>query len=278
MTPSMNTLIKSVLKPVYRFWPIQLTIRGCSILYSLFVYQPLHRKQYRKDLEKFKNIHKGKRCFIVATGPSLTIEDVNKLKDEYSFGVNSVCKLFNETDWRPTYYAIIDPSIYDRMKDDLKNVDMNCAFFPDERFRWKNPHVHYIPIKAGWCSNAQQRKIIPDKWRKIKFGEDMTIHFYEGTSVVHFIMQIAFYMGFSEIYLIGTDCTNPTQHSTIVTYKDSEKIGNSAQDIYNGLMNDYQIAKEVADKRGIRIYNATRGGALEKFERVDLDEVLRCKQ
>ena len=35
----------------------------------------------------------------------------------------------------------------------------------------------------------------------------------------------------------------------------------------------YRAAEEMSYKRGIRIYNATRGGKLETFERVDFDEI-----
>ena len=40
-------------------------------------------------------------------------------------------------------------------------------------------------------------------------------------------------------------------------------------------VNSYQKIKEYAEQRGIKIYNATRGGYLEVFERVNLDELLR---
>ena len=35
----------------------------------------------------------------------------------------------------------------------------------------------------------------------------------------------------------------------------------------------YEVAKENAEKKGIKIYNATRGGKLEVFERVDFDSL-----
>ena len=35
----------------------------------------------------------------------------------------------------------------------------------------------------------------------------------------------------------------------------------------------YQAAREYADRHGIKIYNATRGGKLEVFERVDFDSL-----
>lgn len=43
------------------------------------------------------------------------------------------------------------------------------------------------------------------------------------------------------------------------------------------MISDYQCAKIEADRLGVKIYNATRGGMLEVFERVDLDEILGLK-
>ena len=54
-------------------------------------------KRY-KNIRKFKNIHAGERCFIVATGPSLTYEDLDKIKNEITFGVNSICLSYDKTD------------------------------------------------------------------------------------------------------------------------------------------------------------------------------------
>ena len=54
------------------------------------------------------NTHVGERCFIVCTGPSLTVEDCNKLKQEYTISMNSIYKLFDKTDWRPDCYVCFD--------------------------------------------------------------------------------------------------------------------------------------------------------------------------
>lgn len=265
----------SLLKSIYRHWIIQIPVRGVRIIYIAYIHPVLFRKKYLA-LSKFKDIHKGKRCFIVATGPSLRLEDVEKLNGEYTFAMNSIYKLFDKTDWRPTYYAIIDSSVFSRIKHELLNLDISCAFFPDFSIKWDKNYAHAIPVKANFCLNRKERSIIPIRWRQKKMGNDMTKLFYEGTSVVHFIMQIAFYMGFSEIYLLGTDCnfSGKEKHSSLVSYKDSNKIDNFPEEIHEGLIKDYQNAKEVSINKGVKIYNATRGGMLEIFERVKLEDVL----
>ena len=52
--------------------------------------------QKYNSLKMYKDIHKGERCFIIATGPSLTMEDLEALKSEYTFGMNSICIFVNK--------------------------------------------------------------------------------------------------------------------------------------------------------------------------------------
>ena len=81
-------------------------------------------------LKEFENKYNGERCFIIATGPSLTIDDLEKLKDEYTFGVNSIIKLFDKTDFRPDFYGIQDKFVYGAMQDVIKNTKFKTVFAP----------------------------------------------------------------------------------------------------------------------------------------------------
>jgi uncharacterized Rossmann fold enzyme len=38
------------------------------------------RKDYEKRLKALKDLHRGKRCFIIGNGPSLKAEDLEMLK------------------------------------------------------------------------------------------------------------------------------------------------------------------------------------------------------
>ena len=79
-------------------------------------------------------------------------------------------------------------------------------------------------------------------------------------------------MGFSEIYILGADCTMGT-HSKVVEYNQNEDATKAV--IPNEhIIQDYRMLKEETDKLGIKVYNATRGGALEVFPRVCLENVL----
>ena len=51
-------------------------------------------------LTNLQNIHKGKRAFILGNGPSLSIADLNKLKNEITFASNKIYLAFEKTDIR----------------------------------------------------------------------------------------------------------------------------------------------------------------------------------
>jgi hypothetical protein len=48
--------------------------------------------------------------------------------------------------------------------------------------------------------------------------------------------------------------------------------------VHDNLMRGYTFIGENVKKRGTKIYNATRGGMLEVFERVKLEDVLSDKE
>lgn len=266
--------MKNLMGRLKQRWYLKLPYMIFKNVYTAYIYPALFPGRYR-PLKKYKNLYQGRRCFIVATGPSLTLEDVERIKGEVTFGMNSVFRLFNKTSWRPNFYGVIDTWVFGNIKDELAEQEFDCAFYPDKYIKWERAFSHPVAIVQGIGYNSKVRRLLPKKMRQVKFSNDISKRAYEGTSVVHFLLQIIFYMGFKEIYLLGTDCnySGPVKHSSLASYKNSDQLGNSAEDIYNGLIEDYQYAAKVAAERGIKIYNATRGGMLEVFPRVKLEEI-----
>jgi len=271
--------LKSQIKSFYNIWFIQLVKRAVIILYNAYLIPFFFNYKFKK-LSTFKNCHKNRRVFIVATGPSLTIDDLNLIKGEISFSVNSIYKVFDKTDWRPDYYGIVDSDVFRRIKDELVYVKLNSVFYPHNYIKWSQESGFAVPLRQGIGYNAFIRKIIPKRFWTSSLSTDISKLVYEGTSVVHFLMQIVFYMGFKEVYLIGTDCNYfcDSKHNSLVKYKGSDNLSNSAEDIYKGLMDDYRLALEYANKNGIKIFNASRGGMLEMFPRVQLEQVLMSQK
>ena len=93
-------------------------------------------------------------------------------------------------------------------------------------------------------------------------------------------------MGFDEIYLLGMDNRykfSQLRDGTIIRNEGvcnyfgeeakEEPLPKTAPETWE-MDVAYEYAEKYSREHGFRIYNATRGGFLEKFERVNLDEVL----
>ncbi len=242
----------------------------------------LHLTWLSKDMRRihrFKNIHKGERCFITCTGPSLTIKDLELLKNEYTFGVNSITKAYDRTDWRPTYYALIDLFAFGQyLKDNEVIGGSFCnreSFFhyrADPKTRTGRENfllVSYANHKERWM-----------KKNKIKYSLDPAVCVYDGFTVTNMAIQIAMYMGFKKIYILGADCdyTKGAIHF-IEMPDDQKKIAAKRLDVGTALsINGYFAVKKFAEKHKCEIYNVTRGGKLEVFYRDNLERVLQEKK
>jgi hypothetical protein len=221
-----------------------------------------------KELAVYKDIHKGKRCFVIGNGPSLSSIDLDRLKSngEIAFASNSIFWIYDQTQWRPSYYVAIDMN--DRMRDYIKSNGDGSFFI--------TAYSYYNDFKFDNVNHISMINKINEDF-DIGFSDDITVGVVSGRTVTYAMLQIASYMGFSEIYLLGVDFTwgengNDTHFckgydtSAKDKYYRTQSIKDK-EEIYNA----YICARNFAEKNNIKIYNATRGGKLEVFERVDFD-------
>jgi hypothetical protein len=121
-----------------------------------------------------------------------------------------------------------------------------------------------------------------------RFSTDFSKKAYCGQSVTFINLQLAYFMGFSEVYLIGMDFSYNIPASAIragdliTSTEDDTNHFNSA---YFGkgktwkdpkldrVLQNYVMAKRMFESDGRRIYNATEGGNLEAFPRVSYSEI-----
>ncbi len=239
--------------------------------------------KYGKQLRKFRDTHIGETCFIIGNGPSLKVDDLTKLHKIgiQTFAFNRIFCIFEETPWRPTYYISQDENVTYGMEDKFKNLDLQYRFHP---IRWK----WYGNLKF---KNAYYFKTNNENSQILGFSKDFSEEVYDSSTVAYSAFQLAYYMGFKKIYLIGFD-----QNYKISLDKDGNVVTNDKiekdyfSDKYKNkktdnllLPNLYEMNKAFISvdhhiKNGdidLEVYNATRGGMLEVFPRVDLDEVFK---
>lgn len=224
-------------------------------------------------LKKLKNVNKGERCFIIGNGPSLNTEDLEKLRKEKTFSSNRVYNIFENTDWRSTYYCVQDYELIKNSREEISKMS-SCS----TAFLGRALGIEYPKFYKFLSIRLKIKDFYPEP---PLFSDDISKCIYEGMTVSYMCLQIAIYMGFKEIYLLGVD------HSYSVTlepdgsvtqfegvsdhFSEKDKIDNLPL-LYKSTL-AYESAKKYADEHNIKIYNATRGGKLEVFERADFDSL-----
>lgn len=222
-----------------------------------------------KKLKAYKNIHQNEMCFIIGTGPSLNMKDLETIKGEYSFSVNSIILSFSDTSWRPTYYVIQDKYGYEKLKDAIQAAHMPVIFNGiSDKTMTPQMNMEYVPYPLNLLDHG---KIIPK--HITKFSNDIFKVVYAGHTVVYSAMQLAVYMGFTEIVILGVDC----DYSGEVNHFKAYSVQNDPNAAY--LMREsYKVAKKYTDNHGIKIINATRNAKLDVFEKESLESILARRQ
>ena len=244
----------------------------------------------QRKMHKYKDVYKGRRCFIIGNGPSLRAEDLDRIKGEYSFASNKIYEIYQHTDWRPTFYCNQDDDLFLPMGEKLfdATAQSQASFFRlvsyrklgDNMVKLHNPT--FVPIL-----------FIRYNDNSFKFSKKADHFLGDCGTVTYMAMQLAAFMGFSEIYLLGVDHSFPFQRNmdgkiqeidlSLAAHFYETPEDNLGEHGYYGHANKhshvtmgYRSAEAFSRKDGsFRIYNATRGGKLEEFERVDFDEVVR---
>ena len=238
----------------------------------------------------FKDLHKKQRCFIIGNGPSLAIQDLNRLENEITFACNSIYALYKKTKWRPTYYCVND-SLAVRtitMPENIGKIQGQYGYLFSGMSHWKHfkdlKNVVLFKTEKGICDDAECAS----------FSDDADKCVYVVGTIAYVMIQLAVYMGFSKIYLLWIDFSfsgerhhdgkidlkDVQNHADLIEEEDAKYyqqinalLGYSYLTEIDHQLWGYQAANKYADGHGIEIYNATRGGKLEVFPRVDFDKL-----
>ncbi len=240
-----------------------------------------------KLFKKLKNSKKDKRIFLLGNGPSLNKTPLFLLKNENVFISNRFGLLLERLDFVPQYYACIDDRVLSTISEDIFELSD------------KVEHIFLPLIHPSSGKNFYKvfKKIKNAYWLILnKFGYSIDLP-YAGInkSVTNCSLQIAAYMGFKEIYLLGVDMDYEDHKSVI---KENNRDWTSQEDDdpnhfdprYFGKGTQYhhprldetfkkwEEAKTFFEEKGVKIYNATIGGKLEVFERVDFNNLFQYSE
>lgn len=240
---------------------------------------------------ELKNRHLGERCFVLGNGPSVRAVDLSRLKGETIISVSNGYLHRDYSEIRPKYHCV--PQTHPPMTDDdvarwFGEMDAelgSATLFLNEtenqlvcsRKLFERRDVRYLDMRADF-DQLSDRQIL-----------DLTKPIPRVQSVPVMVLIVAMYLGFKEIYLLGVDHDHFINGTYEYAFELKAQRGKDDSVSSNGeivisryddfqslarLWRQYRVLREIAAKNDVKIFNATPGGVLDEFQRVDLDAVL----
>ncbi|MCL2925605.1 MAG: FkbM family methyltransferase, partial [Trichodesmium sp. MAG_R04] len=170
-----------------------------------------------QKLFAFKDKHRGQRCVIIGNGPSLNKMDLSFLKDEICFGMNRIYLGFEKWGFNPTYYVSVNPLVLEQSAEEISQI--SCPKFISHKG---------IPYFSSHSDIIFMNTTHPQS----DFSNNPQTGINEGYTVTYVAIQLAYYMGFETVILIGVD-------HNFVTKGDANKEVVSQGDDPNHFHSDY---------------------------------------
>jgi hypothetical protein len=221
----------------------------------------------RRKLLPYRSCHSGERCFIIGNGPSLRRTDLSLLQSEATFGLNRVYLLFPELGFTTTYLVSVNELVLEQCVDEFKRVDVP-KFITWRARRWFADDPRTIFLDTDYTG--------PEA-----FSGEAGGRLFEGFTVTFVALQLAFYMGFSEVILIGVDhhFESRGQPNSVVTSSGGDP-NHFSPDYFGkgfrwqlpdleGSERAYRMAKAAYESSGRRVLDATVDGKLAVFPKAD---------
>ena len=269
-------------------WPIKSLLYCRYRTVRLFLLKKGILKKNKNDclLNDLKNSHRGETAFVIGNGPSLLPRDLEMIhaKRGYSFGCNRINAIFEETKWRPNCYSAIDKRLLfdgDFTIEEMFDENIDYYFFSKALYKCipkcpKGKKIAYINFKpVNFYKN------------EIEFGEDPNKYFIDGYTVTNLSIQMAVYMGFKRICLLGIDCKYANEsnengeivhHSGVKTYFGTKrKEVEQNVGFVTGMLQAYKVAKRFCEENKIEIYNCSKNSYFNIFDYRELKSILENK-
>ncbi len=243
----------------------------------------------RDRLRTLRNSGHGNKIVIMGNAPSLRKIDFDALRGVPTFAANRIYLAYDKTPWRPTYFTSLDWRVTPDNYHEINKLTGSTFLFPN-RFRGL--------LREGedvyWYHSINRT----DRWRE-QFETDAT-HGVRGLgTVVTAMLQLAWHMGYRDFVLVGVDASYNIPDTVLQSGKAAFDTGNKLEltstldDDHNHfdpryfgagkkwhdpnvdeMVRCFAICRKAIEARGGRIVNATPGGKLEVFDRVNLDDEL----
>lgn len=215
----------------------------------------------------YQDKHTGETCVIIGNGPSLKNTPLAFLKKYPTFGTNRIYLL---KDFTATYYACINPLVIQQSRDEINAYKAKAKFIAEA-------HAGDIHGSYGLVSTGAQL-----------FSFNPAAYVYEGFTVTFVCLQLAFFMGFETVLLVGVDHKYKTDGTPNqeTTWQGDDPNHFSPEYFKGTKWNNpdlvrstqaYQLAEKAFRENGRRILNLTPDSALNVFKKESIQKWLNKK-
>ncbi len=223
------------------------------------------RSRTKKLLLPYKNRFAGHRCVIIGNGPSLKQMDLSILEDEYTFGLNRIYLLFPELGFETDFLVVSNGLVMQQFAEEI------LATKSLKLLNWMHRSPYNLSDDIIFVNARPSRKL---------FGDMEKGYYLGGGTVTNVAIEFAYYLGFSEVILIGVD------HSYSQKGKPGKAIVSSKEDVdhfspayfgkgitwqlpnYINMEIGYMKNKLLFEKKDRQIVDATKDGNLQIFPKV----------
>ena len=228
------------------------------------------RRNMASRLAALENKYHGERSFIIGNGPSLRNTDLSKLRNEYTFGMNRIYLAFPEMGFSTSFFVSINDLVIEQTATDIQKLSI------PKFIAWRSHH---------WLTPSDNLYFLYTTYTEPIFAKKATGRLWEGATVTYVALQLAYFLGFKEVILIGVDHSFTTQgkpNETVVSQGDDPNHFHPAYfgkgfrwqlpDLRTSEM-AYRMAKEAFAKDDRKVIDATMGGKLTVFPKVEYERL-----
>jgi hypothetical protein len=228
------------------------------------------RRESVRQLAAYKDKHKGRRAFIIGNGPSLRDTDTSRLQHEFTFGMNRIYLAFPEWGFPTSYFVAVNDLVVEQSA-----AEISAQAMP-KFLTWR---------ARRYIDKTESTIFLHTTYERPKFATDVRGRVWEGATVTYVALQLAYYMGFDPVILIGVDHSFKSQgqpNTTVVSR------GEDPDHFHAGYFGKgfrwqlpdletsevgYAMARQAFEADGRRVLDATVGGQLQVFDKVDYNSL-----
>jgi hypothetical protein len=235
------------------------------------------RRESIARLAQWKDKCSGQRAIIIGNGPSLNQTDLSKLRDEFTFGLNRIYLMFPKLGFNTSCLVSVNDLVIEQSLSDIMNLEI------PKFLSWRSRRF-FEPSTAP----SALPTFLYTTYESPKFARDARGRLWEGATVTNVALQLAYHMGFRQVILIGVDHTFTSKgkaNQTVVSEGDDPNHFSAGYfgkgfrwqlpDLDTSEVG-YAMARQAYERDGRQVLDATVGGKLTIFPKVDYDSLFQA--